>query len=288
MPVRSSRRKRKDGAPGMIATRVAEVKEGILQMESFMNEAAALASAEARRIDEIRGNLEAEVARREVEIKQREGLLGEKESALAELEGRLMAQIGDMEDRLAKKDELLESRAAELEESRSKTQDTRQAVLEAQLREELRRERLVVVELTRQAVLDAQLREEAETLSQKEAMLRELQESTAARIRDLEDQLGKKNELLERREAEVADLRSKLERLSVAPEGGVTLGEENVVVLEELEQGLSQESYPGAGVIGRSMRDVALKTGKIIKREAAPDPKKSRLGSLLAPVKKKA
>lgn len=264
MPVRSSKKKRKDGAPGMIATRVAEVKEGIIQMESFMNEAAALASAEAGRIDEIRGSLEAEVARLEMEIKQREGLLREKESALAELEGKLMTQIRDMVDRLAKKDELLESRAAELKESRSKTQDTRQAVLEAQLKEGAR------------------------TLSQKEATLRELQESTAARIRDLEDQIGKKNELLERREAEVADLRSKLEGLSVAPEGSVTLGEENVVVLEELEQELSQESYAGAGVIERSMRDVGVKTGKMIKREAAPDPKKSRLSSLLAPVKKKA
>lgn len=264
MPVRSSKRKRKDGAPGMIATRVAEVKEGIIQMESFMNEAAALASAEMRRIDEIGGSLEAEVARLETEIKEKDGLLREKESALAELEGRLMAQIGDMEDRLAKKDELMQSRAAELKESRSKTQDTRQAVLEAQLREGAR------------------------TLSQKEATLRELQESTAARMRDLEDQIGKKEELLERREAEIADLRSQLDGLSVAPERSVTLGEENVVVLEELEQGLSQESHPGAGVIERSMRDVAVKTGKMIKREAAPDPKKSRLGSLLAPVKKKA
>lgn len=248
----------------MIATRVAEVKEGIIQMESFMNEAAALASAEASRIDEIGESLEAEVARLETEIKEKDVLLREKDSALAELEGRLMAQIGDMEDQLAKKDELLQSRAAELKESRSKTQDTRQAVLEAQLREGAR------------------------TLSQKEATLRELQESTAARIRDLEDQIGKKEQLLERREAEIADLRSKLEGLSVAPEGSVTLGEENVIVFEGLEQGLSQESYPGAGGIERSMRDVAVKTGKMIKREAAPGPKKSRLGSLLAPVKKKA
>lgn len=266
MAAKSSKKGRKSGAPELIPARVAEMKEGILQMGSFMNEAAALAATEVRRIDEIRENLEATVARLEAEIGEKEELLREKESALIELGNKSLGQISDMENQLAKKDELLESRAAELKESWSQAQDTRPAELEAQLREK------------------------EEILSQKEAALTELQEASSAKIRNLENLVRKEAELLESREAEIADLRSKLDRPSVAPEGSVTLGEEDVVDPEELEQGMAQGAYPADAkvkVIEQSMRGVVIKPAKMAQREAAPDAKKSRLASLLAPIKKK-
>jgi len=213
MAARPSKKKQKSEAPNVVATRVAEMKEGIIQMESLMREAAALATAEVQRIDGIKGSLEETVARLGAEIKGKEEMLREKDFAQGELEKKLTAQI-----------------------------------------------------------------------------------------RDLEIQIGKKDELLASREAEIVGLQSKLDGLQVPPEGSVTLGEENVVLLEEVEQG----PFPGEGtevehkdfaggagknpktkVIEQSMLNVAVKPGKMAKREAGADPKNSRLVFLLAPIKKK-
>ncbi len=214
MVAKPSKKKRKSETPNVVATRVAEMKEGIIQMESLMREAAALATAEVQRIDGIRRNLE-ETVRLGAEIRGKEEMLREKDFAQGELEKKLTAQM-----------------------------------------------------------------------------------------RDLEIQIGKKDELLASREALIVELQSKLDGLQLPPEGSITLGEENVVLLEEVEQG----PFPGEGtevehkdkdfaggvgknptakVIEQSMRNVAVRPGKMAKREAGADPRNSRLVSLLAPIKKK-
>ncbi len=213
MAAKPSKKKQKSETPIVVATRIAEMKEGIIQMESIMREAAALATAEVQRIDGIRRNLEGTVTRLGAEIRGKEGMLREEDFAQGELENKLTAQI-----------------------------------------------------------------------------------------RDLEIQIGKKDELLASHEAEIVELQSKLDGLQVSPEGSVTLGEENVVLLEGVEQGpfpgggteVEQKDFAGGAgknpktkVIEQSMRNVAVKPGKMAKREAGADPRNSRLVSLLAPIKKK-
>ena len=213
MAAKPSKKKQKSETPNVVVARVAEMKEGILQMESLMKEAAALATAEVQRIDGIRRSLEETVARLEAEIKGKEEMLREKDFAREEMEKKLTAPI-----------------------------------------------------------------------------------------RDLEAEIGKKEELLASREALIVELQSKLDGFQLPPEGSVTLGEEDVVLLEEVEQGPfsgkgteveRKDSAGGAGknpmakVIEQSMRNVAVRPGKMAKREAGADPRNSRLVSLLAPIKKK-
>lgn len=261
MAGKSSKKKKKDGAPEAGGVRVAEMKEGIRQMESFMKEAAAMAASEMRCIDEIAANLGETVARLEAGIRERDEMLREKDSALQELEGKLTGRIREMESQLEEREELFKSRTEEIKENLSKGQDTRQAVLEAQLRES------------------------QQALGQKEAALKELQETAAAKIRNLENLVRKEEQLLESREAEMADLRSKLEGLEASYKGSVPLTEENVVLLEEVEPEPGDGLHPK--VIGRSMRGVEVKPTKMAGREGEPNQKKSTLLSLLSPMKKR-
>lgn len=119
MAARTSKKKQKSKTPSVVAARVAEMKEGIIQMESMMREAAALATAEAQRIDGIKGSLEEAVARLRAE-RGKEEMLREKDLARGELEKRLAAQIKDLESQIEKRDELLASRQAEIAALQSK------------------------------------------------------------------------------------------------------------------------------------------------------------------------
>lgn len=254
MAGKSSKKRQKVSAPGVVGTRVDEMKEGINQIESLMKEAAGMAASEMQRIDEIVENLGETVARLEAGIREREGMLREKDSTLQELESELTGRIREMENQLKDRDELLQSRAEELKENRSRTQD---------------------------AVL-------------------------AAQILNLENQIEEKEKLLESRELEMVDLRSRLEGLEASHEGGVSLREENVVLLEEVEPGLGDGLHPvelieeavqgfetGAeperksGVIEQSMRGVVIKPMKTARQEGEPDEKKTTLVSLLSPMKKR-
>lgn len=217
MAGRSSKNKQKGGAPSTVAAQVAEMKEGILQIESFMKEATELAAGEIGRLDGIREALQSTAAGLEAELRAKEAMLRRKDSVREEMEKELTAQV-----------------------------------------------------------------------------------------HELQVQLRTRDELLERRETEIADLRSRLDALTLPPEGSVPLDEANVVLLEEVEPVSGQDPCSvgttavgatglagGAGavakikVIEQSMRDVVVRPGRMAKRETGTDPGKSRLGSLLAPVKKR-
>ncbi|MBI2209543.1 MAG: hypothetical protein HYU47_02940 [Deltaproteobacteria bacterium] len=242
MAVRSSKKKRAGAAAAPVAQSIAEMKEAMLQIGSVMQEAA----TEARRADEIR---------------QRRLLAEESET-------KLSMRIHELQEELTKQEDLVKRRELEIQERRVQSDDTRTAVL------------------------GAQLREQGERLRQKEAALREQQESSAARIRDLEEQIGKTAGLLESRDVEIGTLRAKLDELQGLPDGSVTLTEENVVLLEEVAQGSEPEHSPrdeseARGLrIGRSMRQIVTRSGDTAQPVPAPDRKKSRWASLLAPVKK--
>lgn len=120
MAGKSSKKKQKGGAPQAGGARVAEMKEGIRQIESFMKEAAAIAASEMHRIDEIAANLGETVARLEAEIREKEEMLGQREASLKELQERLSAQIRNLEDQMREKERLLAGRELEMADLRSK------------------------------------------------------------------------------------------------------------------------------------------------------------------------
>ncbi|HBA39322.1 MAG TPA: hypothetical protein DCZ05_06160, partial [Deltaproteobacteria bacterium] len=93
--------------------------------------------------------------------------------------------------------------------------------------------------------------------------------------------------------------------LAVSSEGDGQRRERNTAVVEEAERGLEDGSYldepseeepedfePGVReeskvrLIGKSMRNVMVKPGNIARISPVPDARKSRLVSLLAPIKK--
>ena len=280
MANKSSRKRQKKETVGEVATRVSEMKEGISQMESFMKEAAALAAAEVRRIDGIRGNLEGTLACLEAELREKEEMLQQRNAALEDLEKGFMARAQDMEILIQRRDDLLEKRETEFREALNKQKK-------------------------QTAVLEAQLGEKEEQLSQKDSAYRESQEGLGARISDLEGEIRRKGELLESREAEIADLQSRINALAVSSEGDGQRRERNTAVVEEVERGLEDGSYlddpseeeaedfePGVReeskvrLIGQSMRNVMVKPGNIARIGPLPDARKSRLVSLLAPIKK--
>jgi len=280
MANKSSRKRQKKETEGEVATRVSEMKEGISQMESFMKEAAALAAAEVQRIDEIRGNLEETLACLEAELREKEEMLQQRDSALEELEREFMGRAQDMEILLQRRDDLLEKRETELGEALNKQK--KQTVM-----------------------LEAQLGEKEEQIGQKDSAYRESQEGLGTRISDLEGEIRRRGELLESREAEIADLQSRINALAVSSEGDGQRRERNTAVVEEVERGLEDGSYldepseeepedfePGVReeskvrLIGQSMRNVMVKPGNIARRGPVPDARKSRFLSLLAPIKK--
>ncbi len=280
MANKSSRKRQKKETEGEVATRVSEMKEGISQMESFMKEAAALAAAEVQRIGEIRENLEETLACLKAELREKEEMLQQRNAALEDLEKGFMARAQDMEILIQRRDDLLEKRETEFREASSKQKE-------------------------QTAVLEAQLGEKEELLSQKDSAYRESQEGLSARISDLEGEIRRKGELLESREAEIADLQSRINALAVSSEGDGQRRERNTAVVEEAERGLEDGSYldepseeepedfePGVReeskvrLIGKSMRNVMVKPGNIARISPVPDARKSRLVSLLAPIKK--
>ena len=280
MANKSSRKRQKKETEGEVATRVSEMKEGISQMESFMKEAAALAAAEVQRIGEIRENLEETLACLKAELREKEEMLQQRNAALEDLEKGFMARAQDMEILIQRRDDLLEKRETEFREASSKQKE-------------------------QTAVLEAQLGEKEELLSQKDSAYRESQEGLSARISDLEGEIRRRGELLESREAEIADLQSRINALAVSSEGDGQRRERNTAVVEEAERGLEDGSYldepseeepedfePGVReeskvrLIGKSMRNVMVKPGNIARISPVPDARKSRLVSLLAPIKK--
>ena len=280
MANKSSRKRQKKETEGEVATRVSEMKEGISQMESFMKEAAALAAAEVQRIGEIRENLEETLACLKAELREKEEMLQQRNAALEDLEKGFMARAQDMEILIQRRDDLLEKRETEFREASSKQKE-------------------------QTAVLEAQLGEKEELLSQKDSAYRESQEGLSTRISDLEGEIRRRGELLESREAEIADLQSRINALAVSSEGDGQRRERNTAVVEEAERGLEDGSYldepseeepedfePSAReeakvkLIGKSMRNVMVKPGNIARISPVPDARKSRLVSLLAPIKK--
>jgi chromosome segregation ATPase len=171
-----------------IFSEVAEMKDRLTQMGTFINQAAALAAAEASRVEEMQRNFEATVSTLEARLGEKEEALYQKDSELRELQENVTARICDLENRVREKEELLEVRGTELSELRLKNREAEAlAMKEASRVEEIKQSFEATV-----LVLEAQLKQKEELLNQKDFALKdmkesltELEESLLARIREL-------------------------------------------------------------------------------------------------------
>ena len=204
----------RDGEIKDLKSKVDMLVNLITRVESTAKEAEALAASETQRAEEIERSLKAELAALKAQAGNKEDLL----CTVRELE-ESTAKIRDLENRLKEKERILDVREAEVKDLQSEVEMSRvraaqmeciakEGASEAQRVEEL--ERSLRAEM---AALKAQLKEREEQLQAKGSV--GLEEDLAAKIHDLKDQLRDKEKLLEVREEEVKDLKSKVEMFGV-------------------------------------------------------------------------
>ena len=152
---------------------VAEMKDRIGRIESFIKQAATLTSIEARRAEEFKRKFEATVTQLENQVKEKEELLQQKDSLVKGLEEDLNRKTHEFENQLRQKEESFGKQDAELKEIKAKN-----------------------AELAAMAAGEARRIEE---------MKKSFEETVAA----LEGRLSEKEGLVERLGAELKDLRAK-------------------------------------------------------------------------------
>jgi chromosome segregation ATPase len=125
------------------------------------------------------------------------------DSMLVEQENSLSRKILALESRLKENRDLLQTRNRELKASRSKVNNLRERLAT-----------LGSVKRQTETVLQRQLDNKAELLQSKDTALKELQESSSAKIHALEAQLTEKDELLRDRDAVLATVGSEANGLT--------------------------------------------------------------------------
>lgn len=189
------------------------------------------------------------------------------------IRGSLEAAMVQMEARLREKDAMFEEKDASLQRKDSALRDLEES-LNAQildLKNQLRqKEELLEI---REIELKDQLRQKEEMLQQKDGAQKKLERQLGARIRALEERLREKEELLGARDAVMKELRSKIDALSFISEGAPDTGEEG-------------EEIPARGFAAAQETSGLIKPERTARRTES-GPKRSRLASLLAPVKKR-
>jgi len=160
-------------------------------------------------ITNLRAETEAKVGLLESQLQEKEEDLRSKESAVRQLEESLTSKNQEMEHLVKEKKghpELLEKHDSEITNLRAETE-------------------------AKVGLLEGQLQEKEEDLWSKESAIKQLEESFTAKSQEMEDQPNEKESLLEIRQADLNDLKSKLDSFSNAPESVNTLREEDVDTL---------------------------------------------------------
>lgn len=238
--------------PRPILDEVMGMKERLSRMESVIQQAASLAVVEARRVDEIKETFEATVAAYEAQLQGKETTPNRESTVPGEQDQGLVSQIRELENRVREKGELLEIREAELKDLRSKGKAEYLAATKAVRLEEIKGNFEAAV-----AALVGQLREKDDKFHQKDSAFKELEESLTGQIRDLENRLREKEEPLVTRDAEIEDLRSKVDdaaALAAAEAGRVQEIERNfaaTLAALKTQLGVKEELL--------SQKDIAMK-----------------------------
>lgn len=119
---------------------VAEMKDRISRIESFIKQAATLASIEARRAEEFKQKFEATVAQLENQVREKEELLQQKDSLLKNLDEELDRRTHEFENQLRQKEESFGKQDAELKDIKAKNAElAAMAATEARRVEEMKK-----------------------------------------------------------------------------------------------------------------------------------------------------
>jgi chromosome segregation ATPase len=160
----------------------------------------------------------------ETKLKDAEETARRKDSARQKMEERLTAEIHALQSELNTEKEILQSRGNEINDLKSNADVLVKQVTELEIAikqakaeaatEANRTEQITESFNTKVAALEAQIRDIKEIVRSKESTIKALEENLTAKIRDFKNQLRNKEKLLGGRDAEINDLKSKLQVLT--------------------------------------------------------------------------
>lgn len=191
--------------PRPILDEVMGMKERLSRMESTIRQAASLAVVEARRVDEIKETFEATVAAYEAQLQGKETALNRESPVPGEQDQGLASQVRDLENLLRGKEELLVTRDAEIKDLRSKVEEAAAlAAAEAGRAQEIERNFAAAL-----AALKTQLGEKEESLSQKDIVMKDMEESLTGLEESLVNQIrileGQLEEMVQKSGSEISE-----------------------------------------------------------------------------------
>jgi chromosome segregation ATPase len=220
----------------------------VQELEHLVTEKENLSSLLEKHNSEIailRSQMEAKVGLLEAQLQEREESLRSKESAIKQLGESFTSKVQELEHLVTEKENLsslLEKHNSAIALLRSETE-------------------------AKVGLLEAQLQEREKALRKKESSSLQLEESFTAEIQGLEEQLGEKESLLESRQADLNDLRSKLDELNGGSQDIVTLREEDVVTINLLDHSGEKGITSAEGLKGMAAEAERLR-GQIQERDA--------------------
>jgi DNA repair exonuclease SbcCD ATPase subunit len=182
-----------------VAERIGKLKEALKAGEAIVLE-------ETRQAEQLAGSLKADNAVLKAKLKEAEEDIEKKDLSSQKMEETLSAKIKTLENDIEKKDETLASQDNEIKDYKSKIEEAASRAKRAQDLAEKSQEKITG--------LEAQLKKTEELDHQKASTIKELEQQLAAKVQEFESMLKGKQELLTRRDSEIADLRSQLKRLT--------------------------------------------------------------------------
>jgi len=174
------------------------------------------------------------------------------DSMLVEQENNLSSKILALENRLKENRDLLQTRNRELKASRSKVNNLRERLAT-----------LGSVKRQTETVLQRQLDNKAELLHSKDAALKELQESSSAKIHALEAQLTEKEQLLRDRDAALATVGSEANGLT---ESDPARQRAKTLLLHELQNRTELLQAKDAIVMAKALEDARSEVERLLKQ----------------------
>ena len=189
-------------------------------LKAAVSDDQAVVAREAQNAGQVIESLKTNIAVLEDKLREIEDTLRRKEAASQKMEESLGGEIHDLQSAVKKKEEALETRESEMNVLKSKIDIMTVQVshLESAIEhakadaasEAQRAEQVNAGLKTTITALEARLRETEDTIHQKDLASQKLGENLSLEIHDLQSVVKKKDEALEIRESEVADLKSKL------------------------------------------------------------------------------
>jgi DNA repair exonuclease SbcCD ATPase subunit len=197
-----------------LVDRIGKLKAAVRAGEAMVIE-------EARKAEQLAGNLKADMAALEAKLKEMEETI--QDFSRRKMEEALTAEIKNLQNDLKKKEETLATRGNEINDYQSKIEDSVKQIAELELTnrkttEEAashakRAEELAESYQAKITALESQLKETKELARQKDSTIKELEQNLAAKVQEFESMVKDKQDLRIRRDSEISALKSQLKRL---------------------------------------------------------------------------